>query len=63
MSSGKPKAKVKDMNLPDAPEPSRCRNENIKGGVRSISSIKIAEYLAKKEKERYERKERKKHFE
>ena len=62
MSSGKPKAKVKDMNLPDAPEPSRCKDK-IDGRVRSISAIKIAEYVAKEEKERYERKERKKHFE
>ncbi len=60
--NNKPKAKVKQKNLPDAPEPSRCKNKTD-GSVRSISSIKIAEYLARKEKERYERKERKKHFE
>ena len=60
--NNKPKAKVKRKSLPDAPEPSRCKDK-IDGSVRSTSSIMVAKYLERKEKERYERKERKKHFE
>ena len=59
MSSGKPKAKVKDMNLPDAPEPSRCKDK-IDGSVRSTSSIMVAKYLERKERERHERQNRRK---